>query len=190
MGQTTPNLQIWTPDRDDLNEPDVYLATMAASIENGTGERLKLQEIAVGLKVSLNGNQWQIPSGNNATTVVPYTVTPNRGDFNQGFTFASGTATVQTSGMYLLTASIGPAADTSAGGKGVKIIVEKNGLFVAGNELPGAVAWIGSSVSVVVNCVTGDTLRAKATITGATGTTPNNDNSSYMSIAMIQAVPQ
>lgn len=189
MGQTTANLQIWTPDEADIDAPDVYLATMSASIENGTGERLKLQEKAIGLKVSLDAAAWTIPAGNPAT-VVPYAVTSSRGDFNQGFTYAAGTATIVTPGMYFVTASIGPNGDTSGASKGIKIQVEKNGAFIGGNEVAGAPNWISAPVSGVVNCVAGDTLRAKAGYVNSATGIGNNDFSSHMSIVMVQAVPQ
>lgn len=188
MGFLTTKAKVWYPALTDKMQLHTLFSTLASSIENGLGPRLERQEIAVGLKVSINQGGWAIPAGG-ATTVVPYSMTNTRGDFNNGFSFAAGVATVQTSGMYLVTASIGPAADTSTGGKGVKISVEKNGVFVAGNEAPGAVAWLGSTVTCVVNCVPGDTIRAKAGITNATGATNNNDNSTHMSIALVQALP-
>lgn len=189
MGQVTTNTQVWTPDAADLNEPDVYLASMAASIENGIGPRLALQEQAIGLKASLSAGAWTIPGGN-PQTVVPYVVSSSRGDFNQGFTYSAGTATVVTPGMYFVTASIGPNGDTSTpAGKGIKIQVEKNGSFIAGNEVAGAPNWISAPASAVVSCVAGDTIRAKASyVNSSTGIT-NNDFSSHMSIVMVQAIP-
>ena len=189
MGQTTANLQIWTPDEGDLDEPDVYLAAMSASIENGAGVRLSLQEKAIGLKVSLGSGAWTIPGGNPAS-VVPYAVTTARGDFNQGFTYNGGTATIVTPGMYFVTASIGPNGSTEGGAKGIKIQVEKNGAFIAGNEVSGAPNWISAPASAVVNCVAGDTIRAKAGYVNSSSGIGNNDFSSHMSIVMVQAVPQ
>lgn len=189
MGQVTTNTQVWTPDADDLNEPDVYLATMSASIENGIGTRLALQEKAIGLKVSLGSGGWTIPAGNPAS-VVPYAVTAFRGDFNQGFTYSAGTATIVTPGMYFITASIGPNGNTDGGAKGIKIQVEKNGAFIAGNEVSGAANWISAPASAVVNCIAGDTLRAKAGYVNSATGIGTNDFSSHMSIVMVQAVPQ
>ena len=188
MGLYTSLAQVWYPDETDTAEFNTLLATLASSIENGLQPRLALQEKAIGLKVSLNQNEWQIPGGN-PSAVIPYRQTGTRGDFNQGFTFSGGTATVQTPGMYFMTASIGPAVDTSTGGKGIKIIAQKNGVQIAGSEVPGAVAWVGSPVTCVVNCVAGDTLRAIAGITNSATSAPNNDVSSHMSIAMVQAIP-
>ena len=189
MGQTTTNLQIWTPDTSDKHKLDVVLATMAASLENGVGPRLQLQEMAIGLKVSLDAGAWTIPAGSPAT-VIPYAVTASRGDFNKGFTYSAGMATIVTPGMYFVTASIGPNGDTSGSSKGIKIQVEKNGAFIGGNEVAGAPNWISSPVSAVVNCIAGDTIRAKAGYVNSATGIGNNDFSSHMSIVMVQAVPQ
>ena len=98
MGNITSDLGIWTPDSADLGKPDVYLSTMAQSLEDGAGARLRKLESFVGINVSL-------PSG----LTVPVTSTPVTAgltlnmpyNFNDGMTLnVDGSVTVITAGIY------------------------------------------------------------------------------------------
>ena len=190
MGNVTSDLLIWTPDELDLGEPDVYLATMSASLEDGVGERLRLQEIAVGLKASIGTYTIpHVPNPGIPTAVIPFTVTATRGDFNNGFTFSGGVATVQTPGMYVVTAGVGP--NGASGVNGFKIRIRKNTTAIITSETAmHSSIWVSGSSSTVVNCVEGDTLSVLASITGSTvNSFVANPDSTYLSIAMVQAVP-
>lgn len=186
MANTSPD-GIYYPDSNTLMNFDAILATMASSIQNGIGKRLALQEIAVGLKASVQG--WVIPKGNSATTVVPYIISTGLADFNQGFTFQNGIATVQTAGMYLVTASLGPSGSATSGGAKVNIL--KNSIMFASSEVPfSSTVWINSQATSVINCVPGDTISVKGTLTGPPSSTHITEaTTTYMSIAMVQAIP-
>ncbi|WP_346927349.1 hypothetical protein [uncultured Arthrobacter sp.] len=191
MGQTTANLQIWTPDEADLDEPDVYLAAMSASIENGTGERLKLQEIAVGLKAGIS-TAFGI---DNAQKIVPFSVGASNAEFNQGLTFDGGIVTVQTPGMYLVSAALGVNPDATYAGTSSGVIwLYKNSTIVTYGETPiSATYTVSTQCTAVVNCVAGDTIKVQGSTGGGTttGVTLNNAGyPTYLSIAMVQAVPQ
>lgn len=190
MGNITSDLLIWTPDEADLAEPDVYLATMSASMEDGLGSRLRLQEIAVGLKASIGSYTIpHVPNPGTPTAIVPFTVTATRGDFNNGFTFSGGVATVQTAGMYVVTAGIGPNAASST--NGFKIRIQKNSTAIITAETAmDATIWVSGSANTVINCVAGDTISVLASITGSTASGyAANADATYLSIAMVQAVP-
>ena len=164
MANTVPD-GIYYPDSNTLMNFDAILATMASSIQNGIGKRLALQEIAVGLKASLQG--WTIPKSNNAIIVVPYVISSGLADFNQGFTFQNGIASVQTAGMYLVTASVGPAFPDSSGNAGTKVNILKNNVVFAASEVPlSGVVWTNAQATSVINCVPGDTISVKASQTG------------------------
>lgn len=101
MGNVTTDLQVWTPDELDLGEPDVYLATMAQSMEDGIGVRLRKQEEPIACQVSLSADQG-ISTGFN----VQYSL--NTGPtFNSGLTVnASGSITLTRAGVYLLATNV------------------------------------------------------------------------------------
>lgn len=101
MGNITADLQVWTPDEEDLGEPDVYLATMAQSMEDGLGVRLRKQEEPIAAQISLSADQ-SISTG----FVVQYT--ENTGPtFNNGLTInPSGTITITRAGVYTIACNI------------------------------------------------------------------------------------
>lgn len=188
MGLYTPNAQVWYPQTSDTAEINTLLATLASSIEEGVGARLAHQEIAVGLKASLGDSGWTIPYGGTNAAVIPYTVSGSRGDFNNGFTFSNGIATVQTAGMYLVSASIGPMGANNGGGVRVQIV--KGSTFIAGNEVAmGPVVWTGTTCTAVLNLVPGDTVHAKGNLSTAGGTLPNSGDTTHLSITLVQALP-
>lgn len=186
MGLYTPNSQVWYPQTSDTAEINTLLATMASSIEEGVGARLKHQEIAVGLKASLDTGVWTLP----ITTPgqIPYVVSSGRGDFNNGFSFTNGTATAQTAGMYLVTASLGPAGSVNGGG--IKVVIYKNGLFIAGNEVAmTTTVWVGSTATAVLNLVPGDTVHARGAITTNGAVITNSAETTHLSVTLVQALP-
>lgn len=188
MGLYTPNSQVWYPTTADTAELNVLMATMASSIEEGVGARLAQQEIAVGLKASIADNGFSIPYGAANAAVIPYGVTASRGDFNNGFTFSGGIATIQTAGMYLVTASLGPAGATNGGGVRIQII--KGSTFIAGNEVAmGSAVWTGTTCTAVLNLVAGDTVHAKGNISTAGGALWNSNETTHLSITLVQALP-
>lgn len=189
MGNVTADLLVWTPDEDDTAEPDVYLATMSQSLEDGVGERLRLQELSVGLKASIGSYTIpHVPNPGTPTATVPFTVTATRGDFNNGFTFSGGVATVQTPGMYIVTAGVGPSGASSV--NGFKIRIQKNSTAIITSETAmHSTIWVAGSASSVINCVAGDTIRVLASITGSTvNSYAASADATYLSIAMVQAL--
>ena len=188
MGAYTPKAKVWYPGTNDTAKINTLMSTMASSIENGIGARLAQQEIAVGLKASVHA--WAIPNGSNfGASAVPYVVNASDMNFNSGFTFANGIATVKTAGMYYVTASLGPQG--TATNCGAKIGIYKGGTMFAQSEVPfsGSV-WVNAQAGCVVNCAAGDTLSARATITGSPSTTYNSNGvTTYLSIALVQALP-
>lgn len=159
-------------------------------MEDGIGERLRLQEIAVGLKASIGTYTIpHVPNPGTPTAVLPFTVTAGRGDFNQGFTFSGGVATVQTAGMYIVTAGVGP--NGASANHGFKLRIRQNSTAIITTETAmDASIWVSGAISSVVNCVVGDTISVLASITGATPSTwTASQDATYLSIAMVQAVP-
>lgn len=190
MGNVTADLLIWTPDENDTAEPDIYLATMSASMEDGLGERLRLQEVAVGLKASIGTYTIpHVPNPGTPTAILPFTVTAGRGDFNNGFTFSGGVATVQTPGMYIVTAGVGPNGASSVNGFKIRLRKNTTAIITSETAMHGTI-WVSGTASSVVNCVAGDTISVLASITGSTvNTYAANPDATYLSIAMVQAVP-
>lgn len=186
MGALTVPNGVWYPDLTDIGQPNVWAATMAQSVDTGIGARLQKQEIAVGLKASLADSSFNF--GGVAATI-PYAINSGTGDFNNGFTLAGGVATVQTKGMYVVTANLGASTGTNTG---LKVFLYQNNVNVALNEVPqNGTIWIGTTVSAVLNCVPNDTIWVKGAWTNSSpGTTTQNKQTAanYISIAMVQAV--
>lgn len=187
MGFLTTKAKVWYPALTDKMQLHTLFSTLASSIENGIGPRLELQEKAIGLKASVGNGNWNLPA--TTPTTIPYTVSGINGDFNNGFTFAGGTATVQTPGMYLVTATVGTQGGVT--GRGMKVQVMWKGVFIAGTEtaqLDGI--WGSTMTTVVLNCQAGDTISARAAVTGpGAAAMPNNGESCHMSITLVQALP-
>jgi hypothetical protein len=191
MGQTTTNLGIWTPDEADTFKLHILLAAMAATIENGAGERLLLQEKAIGLKAGIASGTG-IPM---ATAIAPFAITAANANFKQGLDIAGGIVTVETPGMYMVTASLGiqpknPADRTTA------VDIYKGSTKLSGAELLQSTNYYITSVaSCIVNCVAGDTLYVKwhsaAPAGVSTAATLAADTAlTQFTVAMVQAVPQ
>lgn len=185
MGQTTTNLQIWTPDEFDLNEPDVYLADMAASIENGAGERLNLQEMAIGLKAGLTSSAVTLSS---TLAIAPVTINSSNGSFNQGLTITGGIVTVITPGMYSVSGALGV---TNVSGHTAKLELHKGSTVIIADEAKSdATFYQAAKASTIVNCIAGDTLSMWIGDAAGGATVAGNLALTHFTVAMIQAVPQ
>lgn len=167
MGQTTTSTQVWTPDSTDLGHPDVYLATMSASIENGIGARLTKQELLQGLFANIPSGT-SVPITGGTETVLAMTVNAGVG-FNQGMTLAGGTVTITQAGLYSISAGVTTAQST--GYLDTKIYQNAG---IVGRALTPATTVGGGfafgNTSVSVTCAVGDTLNVR--ITAFTRTTP------------------
>lgn len=95
MGVVSPDLQIWTPDEYDTAEPNVYLATMAQSLEDGVGDRLRKQESFIGCNLSLPSNF----AVGGTIAQAPFAVV-NSYNFNEGMTITGGNVEVPMNGIY------------------------------------------------------------------------------------------
>lgn len=95
MGNVTSDLLIWTPDENDTAEPDIYLATMAQSLEDGAGERLRKQESFIGVNLSVSGAF----TADGTIRQIPFAVV-NSYNYNEGMTVSGGQVTVPMDGIY------------------------------------------------------------------------------------------
>ena len=186
----TTKARVFYPDGTEKASLKTLFSTLASSIENGLGKRLGVQEVAVGLKASADG--WALPQRNEplSTDVIPFSISAGLADFNQGFSFTGGIATITTKGMYLVTASLGPKFPDT-GSAGAKIQIRKNSTIFASSEVPlNKTVWVNSQATSVINCVPGDTISGLGCLSGlpSTGHVTSPDTS-YLSIAMVQAVP-
>lgn len=165
MGGYTPVAQVWYPDVTDTAKLNTLLATMASSIEDGLGARMTKQETVKSLLGSVTaGSTWTLSNAVEAT--VPYSI--NSGGYNDGLTLAGGTVTITIPGLYYFGASV---LTTQTNGY-VDLQLQRNGGTIARALAAGSPAGAGigpASGATVFNCVAGDTLRARVTIQGTTG---------------------
>lgn len=156
MGNTTSDLLIWTPDEDDTAEPDVYLATMAQSLEDGAGARLRKQERTASMLANLPAQQ-NFTVGTPAT--VNFTINSTVG-YNDGLTLTGGKVQVTEAGLYFFSANcLGAVAGTSGTGfmqmqirKNAKVISNAITLMVYN----GGSVIATASGSTMSKCIVGD----------------------------------
>lgn len=187
MGALTEIDKVWYPGLTDLDQPNVYMATHSQSIEDGIGARLRQQELAVGLKANLPPASF--PLAKNPATI-PYVVNGNFGSFKQGLEINGGVITVETRGMYLITASLGLGV---LSGTSLAIGMYKNSTLVSSNEISASPTFfVTASTTCVVNCAPGDTLYVTGRIASTWASAMNSGDgaSNYISVAMVQAVPE
>lgn len=183
MGMTVKH-NVWYPDLTDIDQPNVWGATLAQSVADGIGDRLGVQEEAIGLKCSLADH---VINYSSTKQTVPFTINAGTGDFNNGFTFSGGIATVQTKGMYLVTASVG---GSTGSGTGMRVEIYQNSVNFATAETPQqASIWVSAAATCVLNCVPGDTIYVKGQRSAGSAQFNEQSSANYISIAMVQAVP-
>lgn len=183
MGNITSDLLIWTPDEYDTAEPDSYLATMAQSLEDGVGNRLRTQEVAVGLKAGFTS----APTLSSAMPVAAVTVNTANGSFAQGLTIAAGIVTVVSPGMYLVSGSVGVQ---NISGHTAEIQLRKGSTILAIDSQKSDVNYFqAAKATTVVNCVAGDTLSMRIGDALGGATVASNLALTHFTVAMIQAVP-
>lgn len=183
MGSTTADLAIWTPDEDDPAEPDVYLKTMAESIEDGVGDRLRVQELAIGLKAGFT----TAPTLTSTMTNAAVTINTSNGSFKQGLEISGGIVTVITPGMYLLSASVG--VDNVAGHT-AKVEVRKGATVLAADEQSSNTSFYQTAkVTTIANCNAGDNLTMRIGDAAGGASVAANLALTHFTVAMIQAVP-
>lgn len=188
MGAYTPDSQVWYPDLTDTAKLNTLLALLASSIENGVGARLSHQEIAVGGKFSAPLS-YVHPSGTSfaQATLVPFSNDGANAAFANGITISSGTVTIETAGMYIITAAL---SGLNTASRSVVTYLCKNGAAVASAEVPSASnVYVSSQANCVLNLIPGDTISVKSRSTGGTLAIGQDPVQSYLTIAMVQAAP-
>lgn len=158
MGNTTSDLLIWTPDDQDTGEPDVYLATMAQSIEDGTGARLRKLESSIACNLSLNSALVA------DTTVRQVAVSVSKTyNFNDGMTVSGGSVTVPVAGTYSVQALVNYLGVNSTPGR-MNTYLYLNGVSVAFASTYGntnTLRYATTAIPATFKCVAGDTFALK-----------------------------
>lgn len=182
MGNVTPTFNLWSPDDNDLAEPDVYTQTMQQSVEDSIGARLLTQEIAVGVKLGFTSP----PTLSSTMTVAAVTVTANNGSFKQGIDSAAGIVTVITPGMYLLSAAVGVDA---VSGHTAKVEVRKGATVLAADEQASNTSFYQTAkVMTVANCAEGDNLTMRIGDAASGASVAANLALTHFTVTLIQAV--
>lgn len=183
MGNTTTDLLIWTPDENDLAEPDVYLSTMAQSLEDGVGDRLRTQELAIGLKAGYTS----APTLSSTMAIANVTINTANGSFKQGLDIAGGVVTVITPGMYLISGSLGVS---NVAGHTAEIQLRKGSTQLAvDSQKSDASFFQAAKCNTVVNCVAGDTLTMWVGDALGGASVSSNLAMTHFTVAMVRAVP-
>lgn len=183
MGNITSDLLIWTPDGDDTAEQDKNLATMAQSIEDGVGTRLRLQELAVGLKAGYTS----APTLSSALSIANVTINASNGSFKQGLDISGGVVTVVTPGMYMVSGALGV---TNTPGHTAKIEIRKGSTVLVANEQKSDASFYQcATATTVVNCVAGDNLALYIADAAGGAAVAANLALTHFTVVMIQAVP-
>jgi len=159
MGNVTSDLLIWTPDEDDLAEPDVYLGTMAASLEDGVGTRLRKQESFIGCNLSLASGF----AVGGTITQAPFAVV-NTWNFNEGMTISGGQVTVPMDGIYTVQIVANYLGANATPGR-INTYLYLNGASIQFSSTYGNTAtgrYSNASISSAYKLVAGDDLTVRA----------------------------
>lgn len=183
MGQVTTTAQVWTPDAADLNEPDVYLATMSASIEDGLGQRVNKLESFVGTNLSLAST---FLVAGTTPLIAPYVV-------SQAYNFADGvtnnpdgSVTILTAGIYQINfnASFLPANTTAAK---INTYIYNSGSAIAYNSTYGENVlgrYSNCNISGVYKLAVGNVITARTSVVDSNSNLQAG-NGSGLSLALI-----
>jgi hypothetical protein len=183
MGSTTALDLIWTPDENDPAEPDVYLKTMAQSVEDGIGDRLRTQELAIGLKAGYTS----APTLSSTMAIANVTINTSNGSFKQGLDISGGVVTVVTPGMYMVSGGLGV---TNIAGHTAEIQLRRGSTqLVVDSQKSDATFFQAAKCSTVVNCVAGDTLSMWVGDAAGGAAVASNLAMTHFTVAMVQAVP-
>lgn len=184
MGAFTPIDQVWYPDENDTAEQNVNLGTMASSIEEGIGKRLRAQETFLGMFATQPVRQTLI---NNALTTVNFGLNSAQ-CFNTGFTFSNGIVTIATPGLYYVGVNV--VLDLG-GGYGEIGIVKSNIEYGKVLQYKGSASnFIGLSTSSVINCVAGDTIWTRVYLAAPSDATFNVNSPTFntLSVSLLKAL--
>lgn len=183
MGFYTPNAQVWYPATTDTAEINTLLSTMASSIEAGLEPRLAHQEIAVGIKAGV-----QAVTLTGTMTLLPMSVPSSAaGMFSQGLTISGGVITIQTAGMYLVSAGL---SITNVASHSCKFEVRKNGSTILFDEVVSSASFFQfAKGSTALNCVAGDTIAMYGGDAGGTGSTVADYSYNHLTVVLVQALP-
>jgi hypothetical protein len=141
------------------------MGTMASSIETGLGARMTLAENTKSLLATVTASStWSLSNGTEAT--VPYSI--NTGNYNDGFTLSGGIATVNTAGVYSITAS--SLCNMTTGYADLRLY---RGAGVVSRTLGASTTAGGgfapTTVTATLQCAVGDAIKATLTVNGVTG---------------------
>ena len=156
MGNVTSDLLIWTPDEDDTAEPDIYLATMAQSLEDGAGARLRKQEETASMLANLPANQTFVVG---TPQTVNFTINATVG-YNDGMTLTGGKVQVTEAGLYYFSANVLGAVASASGTGFIQMQIRKNAKVIT-NVITLMVNNGGSTIataagSTMATCLVGD----------------------------------
>jgi hypothetical protein len=175
MGNVTSDLLIWTPDQDDLGDPDIYLATMAQSLEDGTGERLRKQEQFIGCNLGVSaftadGTIKQVPFAN-----------INSWNYNLGMTVSGGAVTVPVDGIYTVQVNANYLGATTTPGR-INTYLYLGGGSVQFSSTYGNTAtsrYSNASIATSLKLTAGNVLSVKAASYDANSNLQGGGGSSF-----------
>lgn len=181
---------IVTPDEGNTLDPEVYLAAMAESIEEGIGERLNKQEQAIGLAAGIAiGTTVGFAPG----IIAPYEILTGEECFTQGMTLEGGIVTLTVPGMYFISCSAALetiANEPANAGRTIALQIYKNGVQLAGCEVEAnADNWSTAQANKVVNCIAGDELAVHWYSAGGAGVGTLAPNTPMNTLSIVLVTP-
>lgn len=183
MGDVTAKHDVWYPDLTDIDQPNVWGAAMAQSVADGIGERLEVQELAVGLKAGFTS----APTLSSTMTIAAVTINSSNGSYKQGLDISGGVVTVATKGMYLVSGSVGVDA---IAGHTAKIELRKGSTVLASDEQKSDASFYqAAKQTTAVLCDVGDTLSMRIGDAAGGASVAANLALTHFTVVMIQAVP-
>lgn len=182
MGAQTPIDHVWYPDTTDSQQANVWASTMASSVENGIGARLRTQEAIIGLKAGLPASTALTATA----ALLPFSAGTVDGQFNQGLTFSGGTITITQAGVYFVSVSLGA---NNVASKSLYVDIRKNASILGNSEVATQASWyINSAVSLLVNCAANDTISCYGNYTPTGDNLSSRTTTTFLSVGLIRPV--
>lgn len=184
---TTEVDKVFYPDLDTVDQPNVWGAAMASSVEAGIGARLRKQEQFIGFMGHLPKQTWPKLYNGQDYGPLPFQVIQGSGSFNQGMQVAGGVVTIPVAGLYAVSLSATVEALTAE--FNVRLYLNTTAVWKGYTQATTS-AFGYNTGSVVLNCAAGDKLSARVTLYGS-GNNSAIRNGDYidnvLSVALLKA---
>lgn len=180
--------KVYYPDQDTVDQPNVWGAAMASSIEEGIGARLRKQEQFIGFMGHLPKTTYPAMQNGAYSNPLPFQVVQGSGSFLQGMSVSAGVVTVPVGGLYSVSVSTTLGAIDSE--FATYLYLNANPVWKGYSKAFNNTTFGYNTGSVVLKCEEGNTLSVKNVVYSSPNTNKISNTQYYdnvFSIALLKA---